>query len=125
MTTPQASSYALLIQSILAACGIDVPAAHLSELRLSVSYDTFIGKRQETGPLKISTIAVSISGIGLSMTFTGDDGSQLLLCADPSAAIPLIFRTPDSKIQFGCQYTFSAVPMEAEAQCQLSFAALD
>lgn len=124
MTTQQTPSRSHLIQGILAACGIDVPAAHLSELRLSVSYDTFSGKRQDTGPLKISTIAVSISGIGLSVTFTGDDGSQLLLCADPSAAIPLIFRTPDSKIRFGCQYAFSVVPMEAEAQCQLSFAAL-
>ncbi len=122
MTTQQTPSRSHLIQGILAACGIDVPAAHLSELRLSVSYDTFSGKRQETGPLKISTIAVSISGIGLSVTFTGDDDSQLLLCADPSAAIPLIFRTSDSKNQFGCQYAFSVVLTNAEIPTEFDLA---
>lgn len=114
MATPQASSRSHLIQGILAACGINAPAADLSELRLSVSYDTSNGKRQETGPLKISNIAVSMDEAGVSATFTCTDGSQLLLCADPSAAVPLIFRTPDSKIQFGCQYAFSVFLLECD-----------
>lgn len=122
METTQVPSYSTLIQSILAACGIDAPDADLSKLRIEVSYDTVGGKHQNTGPLEISTITVSIGEIGVSVTVTCTNGSQLLLCSDSSVAMPLVFCTPDSTQQFGCQYTFSVVPMENEMQAERSLA---
>ncbi len=122
MTTPQAPSHASPIQDILAACGISVHATNLSELRLSVSYDTVGGKHRNTGPLKISTITVSIGEIGVSVAVTCTNGNQLLLCFDSSAATSLIFYTPDSNIGFNCQYTFSVVPMEDGMQAECSLA---
>lgn len=116
METTQPPSYPTLIQSVLAACGIDAPDADLSKLRIEMSYDTVGGSHQNTGPLEISTLTVSIDKkMGLSVTFTCTNGNQLLLCSDSSAATPLIFYTPDSNIGFNCQYTFSIVPMETAA----------
>ncbi len=120
--TPQASSSSSFIQGVLAACGVSIPAADLSELRLEVSSDTVGGEHQKTGPLELSTITVSIGTMGLTITFTCTNGSQLLLCADPSTAIPLIFCTPDSQHQFGCQYNFSVAP-NGEIQPELDFVA--
>lgn len=122
METTQVPSYSTLIQSILAACGIDAPDADLSKLRIEMSYDTVGGKHRNTGPLEISTITVSIGGTGLSVTVTCTNGNQLLLCFDSSAATSLIFYTPDSNIGFNCQYTFSVVPMEDRMQAEHSLA---